>query len=567
MAKKKSVKNKNTIQVDMPKLKDGEVAYLSNINGNYVLSEIGKDSNISSFENYVEKATFDSRKLEHLYSLILENSSGSTTTTNEELISLAKNTQTDIDKIVKVNGLVKYYINKDDIIGKTIEIIENNINTNYTINYPKVQGLSKGSKKKETEVRKNLNLLIEKFNNQINISDLIIDCVISSYIEGNYVFYLKGNIENGYGIVKYPLGFIEITERLVDGEPLIVFNVQELKTKLQSSFSKYGKMKAKQKVDILSVIEKEVKRDYPEEVYDGYKANDRYTYLNPSNIGTVRINNLGQAYGLTPIFKALSPLLTLETIDEVDRKNISAKAKKVFFQKMRKEGISEKGTVDINAVGYAQASLLQSMQDDVVIYTGTPLVESLEILEPKADPTSNDIVLSSRNRIFNSLGISFVSNESKQSMNTVKISYEDLLKTINKITKKLESVINKFYRLICEENGYPLEYSPDIKIHDTKLLDIESQLKLVDLYYSKIGVSYKTTLETLGLNFDEEKNRRLEENEENLDSVFMPHPNSYTSNSNDIINNTVNDKNKNGSEKSEDTDRSLNDKERQEALV
>lgn len=564
--KKKKNKNENTIVANIPKLKDGEIAYLSNIEGNYVISQVDEKKNTNSiFENYLDIATYGVEKLSHLYDRILESDKKSYCTTQEELSSLAKNTQTSINKIIKINSIVKYNINKDDIIGKTIEVIENNVNTRYTMNYPSLKLNTQKSKKREDKMKEELVELINKFNKQIDIERLIVDCVSSVYTEGNYVVYLRKN-QDGYGYVKYPLGYVEITDRVIDGEPINVFNVQKLKSEIQSSFKKYGVMKSKQCIDVVNVLDEEIKRDYPIEIYNAYKSGDKYTYLDPSKIGTVRINNLGQPYGLTPIFKALPPLLTLETIDNTDRKNISAKAKKIIFQKMRKECINEDRSIDINAVGYAQASLLQAMQDDVVIYTANPYVESLEILEPQTDPTSNDVVLSNRNRVFNALGISFMTNESKQSMNTVKIAYEDLLKTINKIVKSLEYVLNKFYRVVCQENNFPTEYAPTISIHDTKLLDIDSQLKLVDLYYSKIGVSYKTVFENLGINYEEEINRRKAENDEELDVVFTPHGSSYTSNSNDLMKDNTTDKNSNNSKKSENQDKSIKDKDRRDAI-
>lgn len=569
MAKKKKKNNQplksDTIVANIPKLKEGEVAYLSNIGGNYIVSEFSNSKDNSLFKDYLDLSNYDVQKLQHLYDRILSSESSSYSTTQEELSSLAKNTQTNMEKIIKVNGIVKYNINKDDIIGKTIEVIENNINTRFTINYPSINGLNNKSKKKEVKLKEDLQIAIDKFNDQIDINSLIINCVNSTYTEGNYVIYLKGEEKSGYGVIKYPLGYVEITDRVIDGEPIVAFNVQKLKSEIQSSFKKYGKMKSKQTVDIVDVIDKEIQRDYPLEVYNAYKVNDKYTYLNPERVGVVRINNFGQAYGLTPMFKALSPLLTLETIDATDRKNISAKAKKIIFQKMRKECMDDNRNIDLNAVGYAQASLLQAMQNDVVVYTGNPYIENLEILEPKTDPTSNDVVLSNRNRVFSALGISFITNESNQSMNTVKIAYDDLLKTINKITKSLEGVINKFYRQFCTENGFPVEYSPTIQIHDTKLLDIDSLLKLVDLYYSKIGISYKTVFENLGIDYDEEVNRRIQENELDIENIFLPHPSSYTSNSNDLIENT--DKNSNNSKKSEDEDKSIKDKARKEAIV
>ena len=548
-----------TIEASIPILNSGEKIVISNIDGNYVASEF--EIKQGQFDDYLKLAEFDVEKLSHLYDRLLEKDNSEYVTNPEQISNLAKNTQTSLDKVIKINGIVQYYLNKSDLIGKTYEILENNINTNYTINYPLVGGINKASKKKESKMKDEIKALINKFNQSIDIKKLIVDSAMTVYTEGNHIMYLKGNAENGYGIVKYPLDIVEITDRTIDGEPLVVFNVNELKSRLQGSVSKYGKMKTKQRVDIKNIILEEIKRDYPEEVYESYKNGDSYVYLDPARIGVNRINNRGKKYGVTPLFKALTPLLTLETIDNVDRKNLQAKAKKVFYQKMRKECIDANGQVDINAVGYAQASLLQAMDSDVVIYTSTGLVEGLEILEPKADPTDNDVVASNRNRVLGACGITFSSNESKNGANVVKINYEDLLKTINKINRGLERILNKLYKVVLEENGFPIEYSPTIKIQNTLLLDLDSCSKLVDLCYSKIGLSYKTAIETLGLDYDEEISRRREENENKFDEeLFIPHGNSYTSNSNQLIDNIDTDKNSNGSKKSENQDKALEDK-------
>lgn len=569
--KNDTVDKEESILAKIPKIPNGEAMRIVNLNGDYVLCELNDSEHKSNFDNYVDKADYDVRKLEHLYDRLLDKENASYSTTSEELTNLAKNTQSNIDKVVKVNGLVAYNINKDDLIGRTVEIIENNINSKYTINYPSVNTLDKKSKKKETKMQQELKLAIETFNNQIDIPKLIRNCVVSTYIEGNYVPYLKGDLTKGYGIVKYPLGIVEITTLNIDGEPIVAFNVQDLKSTLQSSISKYGKMKAKSKVEIEDVLLKQVERDYPSEVSEAYKVGDKFTYLDPSRVGVVRINNLGKPYGVTPIFKALPPLLTLETIDDVDRKTIKSKAKKVFFQKLRKEMINEESkTFDTNAMGYSQASLLKAMQDDVVIYTGTPYVESLEILEPKTDVTDNDTVMSNRNRVLNALGISFMTSESKAGQNTVELNYKELLRTINKIVSNLQGVINKFYRTVCEENGFPLEYTPSINIESTLLLDFDTKLRLVDTLFSKVGASYKTTFELLDIDYAEEIQRRKEENEANLDTdIFIPHANSFTSNSNELLggkdkNNT---KNSNGSTKSENKDKSNYDKERNQTKV
>ena len=556
--KKESEIKQETIAANIPVIPRGESVVLTNLDGNYVISEM--DSQKSMFENYIDLSSYDVRKLEHLYDKLLENENGSYMTTSEELANLAKNTQSSIDKIVKVNSIIKYNVNKNDIVGRLIEVIENNINTNYRIDFP----VSKTGKKKEIKMLDEAKECINRFNESIDIETLIKDCVISTYTEGNFVFYLRGSDDKGYGYVKYPLKIVEVTDRTIDGEPIIVFNVRELKNRLRASINVYGKMKANQKVNIQDIIDKEVQRDYPTEVYEAYAVNDQYVYLDPAKVGTVRINNLGGKYGLSPIFKSLDSLLTLETIDNADRKTIQSKTKKIIHQKMRADGLNEKGGFDTNAIGYAQASLIQAMSNEVVVYTSNPLVESLEYVESKAELTDYNTVLYNRNRALDSLGISFTANSSKNGANTVSINYQDLLKTINKIVKELEKIINKLYKTVLEEAGFLVEYSPKIKIQSTSLLDLDSCCKLVDLLYSKIGASYETVYNTLGMSVDAEVERRRKENEMGYDEIFMPHGNSYTSNSNLITEALKND---NGSKKSDDVDKSLEDKARNDLKV
>ena len=128
-----------TIEASIPILNSGEKIVISNIDGNYVASEF--EIKQGQFDDYLKLAEFDVEKLSHLYDRLLEKDNSEYVTNPEQISNLAKNTQTSLDKVIKINGIVQYYLNKSDLIGKTYEILENNINTNYTINYPLVGGI------------------------------------------------------------------------------------------------------------------------------------------------------------------------------------------------------------------------------------------------------------------------------------------------------------------------------------------------------------------------------------------------------------------------------------------
>lgn len=53
----------------------------------------------------------------------------------EEIDELSTNTQNDLSKVLKINAYNRKLINKNDIVGKTVESIETNINTEAKLIY------------------------------------------------------------------------------------------------------------------------------------------------------------------------------------------------------------------------------------------------------------------------------------------------------------------------------------------------------------------------------------------------------------------------------------------------
>ena len=276
-----------TINVKIPKMEGNTSMKLTHLNsGEYILSELDNKNEFEMSSDYVDKATYDFTKTKHIYNQIIDNDNSSYVTTSEQICNLAKNPQNSIDKVLTINGIIKYYINKDDLIGRVVEIIENNVNTNFKLDYS-----YKPKTKKDTKIFEEYKeKVINKFNKQIDIKKLIINNALKVYIEGNYIFYLKGDLKNGYGIANYPLDIIEVTPMTIDGDNVVAFKVNELNSRLNKVKSKYGKLKTNKLIDIETLIDAEIKRDYSEEIYNAYKGKDQVALLDPKRIGLTRIN-------------------------------------------------------------------------------------------------------------------------------------------------------------------------------------------------------------------------------------------------------------------------------------
>ena len=455
------------------------------------------------------------------YSAYLKDgNSSSDKLTPEYIDELADGTQSDLKKIQVINNIVRKEINKDGIVGKTVECVTSNINTKTKISYDnEITGRNK------TKQLQQVKDFISAFNKTINTKRLIRTSIPTTFVEGNYICYLRHE-DNKYKVDYYPLGVCEISDYDVNGDPVVLFNIKELRSRLQKVYKKTKENKAL----FFQNIEDEVKANYPKEVYDAFVAKEEYAKLDVRYSGVIRINNLNRKYGLTPIFRAFKDILMLDTFDNSDRVNSKAKAKKIIHQKLRKEvmgtELNKKGFEDMS---YAHENLMSAWKQPTVVVTTPPTVESITYVEPKIELTDINTVNNYRSRVLAALGIGFLMDSGSQSVSTADISVTQLLRTINMISEQLEDILQKWYRQILIDNGLPVEYCPTIQVIDSEALDFDMRKDLASTLYTIFNGSMSTSLELLGIDVNDEKEKRIKENDEGFDSeIFYPRASTYT---------------------------------------
>lgn len=474
----------------------------------------------------------------------------------DEIDDLLTNTQNDLSKVLKINAYNRKLINKNDIIGKTVESIDTNINTDVKISYT---GLQDGrNKKKQLEACKNL---IKDVNEGIKINQLIRNSITTSYVEGNWISYLRHDNKDNYTVDIYPLGVCEISDYNVNGEPVVLFNITDLRNRLSKTY----KRNKNNKPLFFENIEEEVKANYPKEVYDAFVAKEKYAKLDPKYTGVIRINNLNRKYGVSPIARAYTDLNMLDTFADTDRINSKAKGKKIIHQKMRKEVMGQDYDKDYFAeLSYAHQNFMQSWKQSTVVVTSPPTVESIAYVEPSVEMTSKDTYNIYRSKVLSTLGIQFLMDTGSQSVSTASISVTQLMRTINSISEQLENILRKWYRQILIDNGFPIEYCPTIQVIDSEALDFEMRKSLATTLYTIFNGSMATSLELLGIDISDEKEKRKKENDEGFDSeIFYPRASTYTTSVKDAK--TVEDKGGRPADSDNETKQQY-DKNRQEAL-
>ena len=449
-----------------------------------------------------------------------EGVSPSATLTVEEIDKLLTNTQNDLSKVLKINAYNRKLVNQNDIIGKTVESIDTNINTEIKITYGRAE--EGRNKKKQLEQFKNL---IEDVNEGIKPKRITRNAVSTSYMEGNWIAYLRHEKKDNYTVDFYPLGVCIITDTLYNGEPIVWMDMNELRKRLQKTYKKTKKKKPL----MFANMEEEVKNSYPKEVYEAFIAKEDYAILDPKYTGVIRVNNLNRKYGVSPITRAYKDLTMLDTFADTDRINSKAKGKKIIHQKMRKEVMGQDYNKDFfPELSYAHMNFMQSWQQSTVVVTSPPTVESIAYVEPSVEMTSKDTYNIYRSKALTTLGIQFLMDSGSQSVSTASISVTQLMRTINSITEQLEDIYKKWYRQIAIDNDYPPQYTPDVEVIDSEQLEMALKKELASFCYTTLNASLETCYDLVGLDVKDEAEKRKAEKDKGYDEIFVPRMTAYT---------------------------------------
>ena len=487
------------------------------------------------------------------YSTYLKISASSETLTVDRIDELARGLQSSLTNVQTVNGIIRNYINKDDLIGITYDAIEANVNTEFKCSF--AQFPEQRNKTKQVNYAREV---IDDFNTQINVRSLLRTAIPMTYAEGTYITYLRQKDEN-YIVDYYPLGIAEISDYLSNGQPVVLINMSKLKSALSKSMLKDKKNKAL----FFENQETEIQNNYPDEVYQAFKNGDTYAKLDVDHCGVIRIGNMGQKYGVSPLFRALRPALMLETFDTSDRVNAKAKAKKIIWQQLDpalmgpnndKKGFAEQVT--------AHDNLLRAWKQNTVLVTTAPYVKDIKYVEPKVEMTNIETVKQYRNREMAALGISFLNTDGQQTVSTAKVSLAQLMKNIGKIAEQIEDVLKRWYRIRLEDAGVDQMYCPDVKVSTTEMMGMEMKKAIAQFLFTTLNCSYKTAYEYMGLHAEDELRKRQAETEEGYDDVFVARQTSYTSTGN-TGGGGDSDK-KTGRPKGEETEKQIYDQQRNE---
>nr|DAJ24892.1 MAG TPA: Portal protein [Caudoviricetes sp.] len=467
------------------------------------------------------------------YTTVLGDDSTSASITQSDIDEWSVSPQSDKSKTMQIINVIRQYVNKDDIIGITVEAIENNVNAKYRLHW-------RDARNKELTASDNdrAKIVITEFNEKIKLRELIRESTVSAFRDGTVILYLKTSGKVGgdtdtlvdYVVDRYPVGVAEISQYEVGGEPYVLIDMNTLKSRLRKTYTKTRKGKAL----FYENEQKEIEAVYPQEVRDAYKQGERYAKLDIRHSGVIRVNNQGKQYGLSSIFRALSPTVMLESFRKADRQAAKVRAKKIIAQYLNKEILGSNYNADTyKQQAYAHETLLQAWKNSIVLVTAPATVREIAYVEPKAELTNAETIQSYRNDVMSTLGISFLMDSSNKSMTSATINIKQLMRNINKITMQLEDVLYKWYRTVLSDAGIDPKYAPRIQVIDAEMMEASLRIELANILFTKLNCSYETAYELLGYGIEDEKMKREAENAGNYNEIFAPRQTAYTTTGDD----------------------------------
>lgn len=452
-------------------------------------------------------------------SAFLEEKGSYTTPTQDEMSSLAEWPQDNLAKTLRINSIISKYTNLDDVLGTVVEAIRVNLNDEFRLTYKNIEG--RNNLKKLERVKAAVN----SFNDDIGLQRLIREFIPRAYLEGTVITYLR-NSDAGWVIDTFPLGIAQISPYSVAGEPIVLIDMNELRSRLNKT-----KYRSKSSGALFfDNVEEEIRENFCKEIYDAYVNKDQFAKLDVRYTGVMRVGNHGRRYGLSPLFKAIPSSMLLESFQISDMKNAKVRSKKMVYQLLDPVLLGQNGERNpIQQQQYAHTELIAAYsRPGSVLYTAPGYVKSVNILEPKGEMVDKDTVMRYTYKEMSSIGIAFTAIDSNSSISGAKISLEQLMRNINSIGKTAEDLFAKYYRQMLIDENLPPEYAPQIKIIDSEALDLDMKSKLVEILYSKLNCSLHTALETLGYDATEEYTRRKSENEQGIERIFYPRESLYT---------------------------------------
>lgn len=404
-----------------------------------------------------------------------------------DLESIFNNPQDNIESII---GYSKYCYRKHGVIMRVINIIRDFGAEGLKISYPNAN----------TSLKK-VKSVIEKYNEQIAVNDLVSQMIFELALTGNLACYDR----DGKRVDIYPINKIKVVPLLKNNKQIIAYDTSDFDVLVDD----YG-----------NDINKAIERAYPEEVLEvmnGGKGT-QYAILNPDNAYFAKINSSAyEPYGISVILPAFEDLSHKTLLKEAEKSTASDIINKILQVKV--------GDADNppNAAVIREYNSLFANKSGSLLAT-TPYYVDIQWIEPETDIFGEDKFVEIDKDILNTLGVSLTLIRGEGGGNYAEgtLNFTGLVKTINGIRKKIPPILEDLYRKELIRNGLNVEYAPTVSFDEVQI-DSAAKTDLLMSLFQNAGLPYRALYEGCNMDYDYIKLLREDENNDNIDETFKLH--------------------------------------------
>lgn len=425
----------------------------------------------------------------------------------------------DIDKILMnkqdnmnlIYDLMNFFVDADSIFNSVIK----NVLTPFSVASGwKLQGSSEKVKDKYKAYFKSL-----------GINSLLKNIFYDLYLYGQCYLYDRGDF-----IQVLPPRKVRISSISVSGQPILEYCISEYANRY--TVAKEGFM------DTLT----EQYKGYPPEILEQLQSEKgkyvsgqgQYVQLNPENCYTIQVEkSMYEKYAIPLGVSCLKSFSKKTLISEYENSLLSIGAKSFLHVKIGDKDIVK--TVDKTALTDVGSIFKQAINGFPLAVTAWNVQANYISVDTKGmfDKSKYNEV---NNEILSGCGISpIVATGDSSSSNFASASIN--VGTTEKRISQNQNTVVEFIDWLMQKRA--IEY----RISNTKLptfefnaVDLQNDTAFKDeilKIYQQGLISYETTLETLGFDYDQEKTRREAENKDKIEEIFKLPPNANTSASTD----------------------------------
>ena len=126
----------------------------------------------------------------------------------------------------------------------------------------------------------------------------------------------------------------------------------------------------------------------------------------------------------------------------------------------------------------------------------------------------------------------FEIEHTKSGFNLVLEKIKDIPKDNVKFVMESTGNYCKSLLKIIIDNGFPIEYTPDVEVIDSEQLEMALKKELASFCYTTLNASLETCYDLVGLDVKDEAEKRKSEKEKGYDEIFTPRMTAYTNSGN-----------------------------------